>query len=605
MLASSLPKLEYSDLARVDLSGSESPSSTLRIALLSDAASQQFVPILTALLVRAGIAAEIYEGGFDAIDIEAYNAASELYCFDPEVVVILNCVQALRMRFAETNGSPVEFVDEILARITAVWGQLQKHSRAIIVQSTFALPGERIFGNLDLKVPQSFYSVVSTINLQIAAAARQSPGVLLNDVEYVASWVGRKSFFDDRYWDMWKSFCALEHLPCVVQNIVDIVVAQGGRVAKCIVCDLDNTLWGGVIGDDGVNGILLNAHGDGEAFYRLQLFLRELRRRGVLLAVCSKNEETNAKAPFLRHPDCVLKLSDFAAFVANWRDKANNIRQIQQELNIGFDSMVFLDDNPFERNLIRETIPEMIVPELPEDPSEYVRFLAELNLFEVPSFSPEDLERSEMYTREAERRQAAAAYDNVDDFMRSLNMKLEIARFDEFHLPRIAQLFQRSNQFNLTTQRHSEAACAAMMRSSDLMPLYARLSDRLGDHWLIGIVVLENSGKELAIRDWLMSCRVLARGVEQQMMNEVFSIARSIGVERVTGHYIPTAKNGMVCDFFAKFGFHQLSLQAGEEGTTHWSHSPADYMEQSTFITTKIQLEETKCLSATTKSPSA
>ena len=592
MLTSSFPELDYSDLIACDLPDPGTLSRTLRIALLSDAATQQFVQILTILLARSGIRAQIYEGGFDAIEIEAYNPDSGLYRFDPEVVVLLNCVQALRSRFGMRKSSPDQFVNENLNRVTGVWNQLQTHSQAGIIQSTFALPYERTFGNLDLKMPQSFYSVVSSLNMRIAEAARDRSGVLINDVEYIASWTGRKSFFDDRYWDIWKSFCALEHLPRVVQNIVDILVAQFGRSVKCMICDLDNIMWGGIIGDDGVNGIKLNAHGEGEAFYRLQLFLKELRLRGILLAVCSKNEESNAKAPFLEHPDCILKLSDFVAFVANWKNKTSNIQAIQRELNIGLDSMVFLDDNPFERNLVRETVPDILVPELPNDPSEYVRFLSELNLLEVSSFSAEDLGRSELYTREAERRQAAAGYACVEDFMRSLNMVLEIAKFDEFHLGRIAQLFQRSNQFNLTTQRYSEAACRAMMRSAELIPLYAKLSDRLGEHGLIGIVVLEITGNDLAIRDWLMSCRVLARGVEQEMMNQVFAIARKLNVSRVIGQYTPTTKNGMVRDFFAKFGFQHIPEQGCEPGITHWQHDPARYVEQPTYITTEMRFEE-------------
>ena len=604
MLTTSIPPLDYSELLMSDLPEPATLSRVLRVGLLSDAATQQFVPVLNTLFARAGIMAQIFEGAFDAIEIEAYNPESGLYRFHPEIIVILNSVQALRSRFGRRTGSHEDFIAETDAGIQAVWNQIQANSRATILQSTFALPGERVFGNLDLKVPQSFYSVVSTLNARIAAAARGRSGILMNDVEYIASLVGRRTFFDDRYWDMWKSFCALEALPRVAQNIVDIAVGLTGRAIKCVICDLDNTLWGGVVGDDGVSGIKLNAHGDGEAYYRLQLFLKELQRRGILLAVCSKNEESNAKAPFVEHPDSALKLNDFAAFIANWDDKAHNIRHIQKHLNIGFDSMVFLDDNPFERTLVRELIPEVLVPELPEDPSEYVRYLSELNLFEVASFSVEDLQRSEMYAREAERTQEAAGFASVEDFMRSLNMVLELARFDDFHLPRLAQLFQRSNQFNLTTRRHSEAALSAMMKSPDLIPLYAKLSDRLGDHGLIGIVVLEKSADELVILDWLMSCRVLARGVEQQMMNQVFALAKALNLTYVSGRYIPTAKNSMVRDVFARFGFRQL---AGEpaDGMTAWQLEADQYVEKPTFISLDMKIEELQCRSTTMKLHSA
>ncbi|HVU45538.1 MAG TPA: HAD-IIIC family phosphatase, partial [Terracidiphilus sp.] len=405
--------------------------------------------------------------------------------------------------------------------------------------------------------------------------------VLLHDVEGVASLAGRSRFFDDRFWDMWKTFCSLDVLPAIAQNLVDVLLATRGRGVKCVVLDLDNTLWGGVIGDDGLDGISLNAHGDGEAWYRLQLFLRELHRRGILLAVCSKNDERNALLPFESHPEMVLRREDITVFKANWQDKAENIREIREILNIGFDSMVFLDDNPFERNLVRSLVPGVIVPDLPEDPSEYVRFLTELNLFETAAFSEEDLRRAEMYKVEADRREAATSYASVEEFLQSLDMRIVVSRFDSYHLPRIAQLIQRSNQFNLTTERRSQAECERLMHDTSMIPLYIELSDRLGDHGLISVVILQPDGEELRITDWLMSCRVLARGVEQYVMNEVFTIARERGLAAVTGRYIPTAKNGMVRDFFAQFGFVKVSEANGE---TQWAMESLSYRPSRVFI---------------------
>jgi FkbH-like protein len=347
----------------------------------------------------------------------------------------------------------------------------------------------------------------------------------VNDVDSVASWIGRRFWFDNRLWDMAKTFAAPEHLPAVAKNIVDIVMSTRGRAVKCVVVDLDNTLWGGVIGDDGVDGIVLNAHGDGEAYFRLQLFLKELLKRGILLAVASKNEMSNALLPFEKHPDMVLKREDITVFMADWNDKAGNIRKIRDILNIGLDSMVFLDDNPFERDLVRGVLPEVIVPELPEDPADYVRAICEMNLFETSAFSQEDLKRNEMYRVESERRQAQAEFANAGDFLRSLDMRIVVARFDPFHLPRIAQLIQRSNQFNLTTRRRTEADCEALMNDRGVTPLYVKLSDRMGDHGLIGVVILEPDGETLAIRDWLMSCRVLARGVEQLRSSDLLGPA--------------------------------------------------------------------------------
>src|SRR5258707_2253823 len=440
--------------------------------------------------------------------------------------------------------------------MTAVWDAIHAHApKAAILQSTYVMPYERFFGNFDHKAPGSLYAVAAWLNARVAEEARSRAHVLIHDVEAVASWIGRRTWSDDRLWDMAKSFCVFDQLPYVAKNIVDIVMCLRGRVVKCVVLDLDNTLWGGVIGDDGVDGIKLSAHGDGEPFYRLQAYLKELLKRGVLLAVTSKNEMENALLPFEKHPDMLLKRDDISVFVANWNDKAENIRSIRDTLNIGLDSMLFLDDNPFERNLVRGVLPAVIVPELPEDPADYVRAISELNLFETVSFSAEDLRRADLYREEAVRRSEQAQFANADDFLKSLDMRMVAARFDRFQLPRIAQLIQRSNQFNLTTHRYTEAECEALMNDASVLPLYAKLSDRLGDHGLIGLVVLSPEGEEMVIRDWLMSCRVLARGVEQQLMNMVVAEAQSRGCTRVRGEYTRTAKNGMVSEFFAQFGF--------------------------------------------------
>jgi FkbH-like protein len=556
-------------------------SQKLRVALLSDAAAQRFEPLLRALFSYRGVDASIYTAPFGAMELEAYNAGSEMYRFQPDVIAVLNAVQALRADFGRRKGDALAFVNETAARITRVWEAVHSHIPAVVIQSNFVLPYERFFGNFDHKAPESFYAAVSNLNGLIAQAAREHRSVFINDVEAVASWVGRRSWFDDRFWDLAKSLCAQEYLPAVAANVVDIAMAARGQTIKCIVLDLDNTLWGGVIGDDGLEHIQLSEHGDGEAFYRLQCYLRELHRRGILLAVCSKNDPHNALLPFEKHPEMVLKRDHIAVFVANWNDKADNIRKIRETLNISLDSMVFLDDNPFERNMVRELLPGIVAPELPEDPADYVRAICELNLFETISFSEEDARRTELYSQESRRKEAAARFDSVDAFLESLDMRITVARFDSLHLPRIAQLIQRSNQFNLTTWRLSEAECESLMKDARWIPLYAKLADRLGDHGLISVVILERCEDEVVIREWLMSCRVLARGVEQFLMTRVFEEARRLGVKRVTGQYIPTAKNGMVEKFFAQFGF---SLVEDRKGQTSWALTPDAYQPSKTYL---------------------
>jgi len=578
-----LPNLEYAAL--LESSRHLDPAQThrkVKVALLADAATQRLAPLLRVWFHAQGVEAEIYEGRFDAIEMEVSDPRLCLYEFQPEAIVILNAVQALRSNYARRKADASAFVSETAGRMVRVWDAIRLHSAATIIQSNFVLPYERFFGNFDHRVPESFYSLVLALNRRLAETARERVGVLINDLEAVASWIGRQHWFDDRLWDMAKYPCAVDHLPALARNIVDIVMASLGRVVKCVVVDLDNTLWGGVIGDDGLDGILLDAHGDGESYYRLQCYLRELLRRGILLAVCTKNELSNALLPFEKHPGMALKRDQFAAFVANWNDKAENIQKIHIELNIGLDSIVFLDDNPFERNLVRELLPEVIVPELPDDPADYVRAISELNLFETVAFSNEDLKRAEMYRHEAERRETRANFATAEEFLQSLDMRIAVARVDSFHLPRVAQLIQRSNQFNLTTRRLSEGECAGLKDDPCWVPLYAKLADRLGDHGLISVVILEMCENELAIRDWLMSCRVVGRGVEQYLMNSVFEHARQLQLGRVVGEYIPTAKNGMVKDFFVQFGF--LKRQETAAGHTHWALQTEAYEPVKTLI---------------------
>jgi len=456
------------------------------------------------------------------------------------------------------------------------------------LSSNYVMPYERLFGNYDLKHAGSWYDTVGEINRRIVLGARERNNVLVNDVDALASWYGRRTWYDERFWDLAKSFCATEHLPAVAQNITDISLAARGQTVKCIVLDLDNTLWGGVIGDDGVDGIRLSAHGDGEAFHRFQSFLLGLKKRGILLCVCSKNEHAAAIKPFEEHPDMVLRKEDITIFVANWENKAENIKRIRESLEIGYDSMVFLDDNPFERNSVRGILPDVIVPELPEDPADYTRALSELNLFETTAVSAEDSARADLYRAEFERRSVASTFSNFDEYLASLDMRIDVERFEPSRLGRISQLLQRSNQFNLTTHRYNEGECEAMMRDAGCIPLYGSLRDRFGDHGLISVIVArpDSFKSTLEITDWLMSCRVLARGVEEYLMNHVVQEAMRLNLEVVTGSYIPTAKNAMVKEFFARFGFEKSEERSG--GSTRWRLRVADYQFRKTFI----QLEE-------------
>jgi FkbH-like protein len=556
---------------------------TIKLALLADFATQHLTPILKVLFARNGVKLDVYEAGYDSIDTEILDPGSGLHAFAPRYVVILVATEKLKARLypIENRGN---FAEEAAARFTTLWEALKRSGSATVIQGNYVTPSERAFGNFELKAVDSVGSIVADINHRLAAAAREANNVLLCDIDHIAADVGRRNWFDEPLWAMAKGLCRLEYLPLLAQALVDIALAGEGAVAKCVVLDLDNTLWGGVIGDDGLAGIALGDFDEGEAFVGFQRFLRELKRRGIILAVVSKNEEANALLPFREHPNMVLREEDISVFIANWDNKADNIRRVQKVLNIGFDSLVFLDDNPFERGLVKEFLPDVVVPDLPEDPSLYVRTLAKLNLFETAAYSAADRQRPGQYRQEAQRELAREVYTNIDDYLRSLDMTIKLERFTPFNLPRIAQLIQRSNQFNLTTRRLNEAACEALMNDkANWLPFTVTLRDKFGDYGLISVVILKLLEHEVEIDTYLMSCRVLRRGVEQFVMNTIFAEAGRRRATRVVGRYLRSAKNDMVKNFYAGFDFEQIETR--DNGDTSWTLSPVAYKPTAAFMT--------------------
>jgi FkbH-like protein len=369
-------------------------------------------------------------------------------------------------------------------------------------------------------------------------------------------------------------------LPKIAASTVDIIATINGKLRKCLILDLDNTTWGGVIGDDGLENIQVGGLGIGKAFTEFQLWAKKLKNRGVILAVCSKNTESVAREPFEKHPDMVLRMEDIAVFVANWDTKVDNIRHIQSVLNIGFDSMVFLDDNPFERNIVRENIPGITVPELPEDPADYLEYLYPLNLFETISFSKEDAERTKLYQVEAQRAVLERTFTNEDDFLSNLNMFSLVEPFNKFNTPRVAQLSQRSNQFNLRTVRYTEQDIESLGKSDKHFTFSFTLEDKFGDNGLICVIILEEkSREELFIDTWFMSCRVLKRGMENFVLNTIANFARERNYSALRGEYIPTAKNAMVKDHYEGLGF--------SPGSGGWVLDVNKYENRKSFIKMK------------------
>jgi FkbH-like protein len=557
-------------------------SKVVRVALLADFATQFLVPLLKALFARNGVVLELYEAGYDSIDTEILDPGSPLYAFKPRFTVILQATEKLKAKLYAA-GDRQALAADTADRTAGLWEALKQNGGGTVIQGNYVLPSERAFGNYEAKVDGSIGAAVADINRRLAEAARGSNNVLLCDIDHLAAEVGRRNWADDTLWVTAKGLCRMEHLPLLAQSLVDTVLAAEGIFTKCVVLDLDNTLWGGVIGDDGLEGIQLGEYDQGQAFVAFQRFLLELKRRGIILAVVSKNDQEVALKPFREHPNMVLREEDISVFIANWDNKADNIRAVQKVLNIGFDSMVFVDDNPFERGLVREFIPEILVPEMPEDPSLYVRTLGALNLFETASYSAADRQRPGQYREEAQRELAKQVFTNIDEYLRSLEMTVRLDRFTPVALPRIAQLIQRSNQFNLTTRRLGEAECEALMKDEvGWLPFSVTLTDKYGDYGLVSVVILKLAPDAIEIDTYLMSCRVLRRGLEQFVMNAIFAEATRRGAKQVVGRYLPTAKNGIVKDFYAGFGFAKTSETESE---TVWGLSPADYAAKPAFMT--------------------
>jgi FkbH-like protein len=404
--------------------------------------------------------------------------------------------------------------------------------------------------------------MIDRFNARLAGEV-MAAGDMIVDVAHLANLVGLANWHDSRAWHASKLPFALSYTPLYADHVCRVLAASRGKARKCLVLDLDNTLWGGVIGDDGIEGIKLGqGSAIGEAHLELQAFALELRDRGIVLAVCSKNEEANALLPFSDHPEMILKKDHIAAFFANWNDKAGNLREIAAMLNIGTDALVFLDDNPAEREIIRRELPEVAVPEVDDDPANYLASIARAGYFEALTFSDEDRNRAQYYQANAARRSAQVSMTNMHDYLLSLEMVATLAPFDAVSRSRIAQLTNKSNQFNLTTRRYTEADIARFEAMPDRFTVQVRLSDKFGDNGIISVVMFDKLDDVWDCDTWLMSCRVLGRRVEEAALAHVAAAARREGARRLRGTYLPTKKNGLVERHFEKLGFVEVERLA-------------------------------------------
>jgi FkbH-like protein len=529
----------------------------LKMAVLGDSAIQFLVQAIRGTGYDYGFDLKIFEADFNQIDRQIFDPDSELYLFEPEIILVFASSHKLLQTY---NKKPVDerihFAENNMQHTRQLIAAMHGKTNARIIFCNYTEENDHVFGQYACKAESSFVSQIRKLNYMLQELALQTTNLYLLDLSDIQNTIGRDRFWAPAIYINTEMVVSIDALPLFARSAVQIVAALQGSFKKCIVLDLDNTIWGGVIGDDGMENIQIGQLGIGKAFTEFQYWIKKLRQRGIIVAVCSKNTESVARKPFEEHPDMILTSDDIAVFAANWENKADNIRRIQKILNVGFDSMVFIDDNPFERNLVRENIPQITVPEMPEDPALYLDYLYGLNLFETVSSSNEDAQRTLQYRKEAERMVFHESFASENDFLKSLTMLSETKPFDNFSIPRVAQLSQRSNQFNLRTVRYTEDDIKRISESDDYFTLSFTLEDKFGDNGLICAIILEKrNNRDLFIDTWFMSCRVLKRGMEAYVLNAIVDLAKSSGYLTVSGEYIPTPKNEMVRNHYENLGF--------------------------------------------------
>jgi len=552
---------------------------SIKVAILGDTATQFLANSIKGLGYDYEYNFEIWEAEFDQIERQIFDQESDLYKFTPEIVIIFQATHKLLGKYNKLSTQNLSsLAKDQLNSIKQIYTNITEKTNAKVVFYNYPEINDNVFGNFANKSEESFLFQLRKLNFDLMQYASKEANLFISDISTIQNQIGKSSFFQSSIYVNTEMVLSIESLPYVAKQTVDLISAIFGKIKKCLILDLDNTLWGGIIGDDGIENIEIGSLGIGKAFSEFQYWIKKLKNRGIILAVCSKNTESVAKKPFENHPDMILKLEDFAVFMANWDNKADNIRHIQSILNIGFDSMVFLDDNPFERNMVREQIADICVPELPEDPAEYLEYLYSQNLFETISISNEDANRTKQYQTEAKRIQTKESFTNEKEFLKNLNMISLVEPFNNFNTPRVAQLSQRSNQFNLRTIRYTENDIKNISISKEYFTFTFSLQDKFGDNGLICVVVLQKENEEsLFIESWFMSCRVLKRNMEGFTLNTLVAFAKKEGYKQLKGEYIATTKNEMVKNHYLNLGF--------EEKEGFWILPIKSYTDKKNYIT--------------------
>lgn len=554
-----------------------------KIAVLGGSTTHDVVRILELFLLNQGIEPEFYESEYGMYWEDAMFGNEELNAFAPDMIYIHTSLRNLRS-FPEPSDSR-EAVEEKLAaeygRFETMWEKLAQERQCPVIQNNFEYPYFRLMGNQDGADIHGRTYYVNEMNRRFAAYAQEHQNFFINDINYQSAVYGLDEWSAPEYWHMYKYSLCLKAIPWLAHNVANIVKSVFGKNKKSLVLDLDNTLWGGIVGDDGPENLEIGQETNmGQVFAEFQSYVKLLKDYGVMLNVASKNEEENALAG-LNHPAGVLRPDDFLLIKANWEPKSLNIEQIAQQLNILPDSLVFADDNPAEREIVRQQTAGVTAPEIGR-PEDYIRVLDRGGYFEVTSLSDDDRKRNEMYQANLKREQQQASFADYADYLRSLEMTGVVRPFEPVYMGRIAQLTNKSNQFNLTTQRFTQAQIEQMAADEKYITLYGKLADKFGDNGVVSVVIAEKDGDCAHIRLWLMSCRVLKRDMELAMLDGLAERCLAEGISTLYGYYYPTAKNNMVREFYGQLGFERISED--EAGNTGWKLSLTGYENKNHVI---------------------
>jgi len=552
------------------------------IAILGGSTTSEIINILELFLLDSGIKPNFYESEYNKYYEDALFGNDVLDKFNPDIVYIHTTNQNI-IKYPELNNN----VDEIFTLINneieqykSIWSSLTKYNCPII-QNNFDYTVNRSLGNLDFYDIHGRTYFINQLNDKFSQEARVIKHLYINDINYLSSYIGLNNWFDKSLWHQAKYALSMDSIPELAFNISKIINSILGKSKKCLVLDLDNTCWGGVIGDDGLDGISIGVEtAIAESYTSFQKYVKELKQKGVILAVCSKNDFQNAKEGF-KHPDSVLKFDDFTSFKSNWDPKHQNILDIAKEVNIGVDSLVFIDDNPVERDLVSSQVPSASVPNIGNDVINFIDHIDRNGYFEPISLSIDDINRNKYYEDNKKRSQEQSIYKSYDDFLVSLEMTAEINSFSSIYLDRITQLTNKTNQFNLTTKRYTASEIENIATSDEYIKIYGKLTDKYGDNGLIAISIGRIKENQCHIDLWLMSCRVVKRDMEFAMLDELVRQCKEKEVLEIIGYYYQSDKNNMVFDLYEKFGF-VLNNTNGED--TIWRLDISNYENKNKFI---------------------